>query len=284
MHFLFDIGGTRTRLAVSRGLDEVGEKLIIDTPQDYDQAISIIKESAEKLLGGEKVISAAGGIASVLDKDKATLFRPPHLKQWQGKSLKKDLMEIFEANVYLENDTDMAGLGEAVCGAGKNERILAYITMSTGIGGSRIVDQKIDVYSFGFEPGHQIIDLDGTVCPECRAFEDPEGVGHWEALCSGAAIKRRFGQEPKDITDESIWSEIIDLICVGLNNTVVFWSPDIIVLGGGLLRSQFIDTGRIEDKLRTLISIFPEPPKIKKAELGDLSAVYGAMSYLKTLN
>jgi glucokinase len=53
------------------------------------------------------------------------------------------------------------GLGEAVFGAGKGREIVVYMTISTGVGGARIVGGKIDASAMGFEPGHQIIDACG---------------------------------------------------------------------------------------------------------------------------
>ena len=73
---------------------------------------------------------------------------------------------ILLTDGYLANDSDLDGLGEATVGAGKGFNIVAYITVSTGIGGVRIVGGKIDVSTYGFEPGHQIIDADGSIYSE----------------------------------------------------------------------------------------------------------------------
>ena len=80
-------------------------------------------------------------------------------------------------------------------GAGKGEEIVAYIKVSTGIGGVRIVDGKIDRNILGFEPGYQIIDPTGTLCPIC------DSAGHLKSHVSGAALEARFNKRAYKITD-----------------------------------------------------------------------------------
>ena len=63
----------------------------------------------------------------------------------------------------IANDTAVVGLGEAHRGAGIGYNIVTYITVSTGVGGTRIVDGRIDRRIYGFEPGHQTIDIDNSV-------------------------------------------------------------------------------------------------------------------------
>lgn len=59
--------------------------------------------------------------------------------------------------MFLANDADLVGLGEAVYGAGKGYKVVAYFTVSTGVGGARIVNKRIDKGVFSFEPGWQYV-------------------------------------------------------------------------------------------------------------------------------
>src|SRR3989338_8976857 len=222
MFLLFDIGGTHMRFAVSKDGKELGELKIIPTPKDnFEEGMRIIQETARELLGEEKIEAVVGGLAGTLNKERAVFSRAPHMRGWIEKPLKKELEMLFHVPVYLENDAALAGLGEAVRGAGQSYGIVAYGTVSTGVGGARVVDGRIDRNTGGFEPGHQIINYDG----------DARTLGEH---VSGSRFLRRFGKKPEEISDIAVWEETAQLLAVGLRNTVLHWSPEVVVLGGPL--------------------------------------------------
>jgi glucokinase len=280
MYLLFDIGGTKMRLALSDG-EKLSESVILPTPQKFDEGISLFIKTVKELTKGEKLKLSVGGIRR-LDKTKSMLVPDFRLPDWSGKPLKEKLVEVTSAPVYLENDTALVGLGEALQGAGKGFRIVAYLTVSSGVGGVRIVEGKIDKNIYGFEPGHQIIDLDWSKHPELKDLEK-EGFGQLEAYISGVSLEKRFGKLPKDINDEVLWDEVEQILAFALKNTVVYWSPEVIVLGGGMFGSPGISIDKVKNKLEKTLKIFPEIPKIKKAELGDIGGLYGSLYYLKQL-
>ncbi|HYA32141.1 MAG TPA: ROK family protein, partial [Thermodesulfovibrionales bacterium] len=230
--------------------------------------------AAQELSAGQKIRAAAGGVAGPLDREKTRLVRSPHVSGWIGKPLKEELQRILGAPVYLENDAAMAGLGEAAYGEGKGKRIVVYVTVSTGVGGARIVDGEIDTSAMGFEPGHQIIDGGGTLCPECKSVP-----GYLERCVSGSAIERRYGKKADEIDDPKVWDEAARFLAYGLNNSIVHWSPEVVILGGSVM--QKIPLGRVREYLTDILKIFPEPPLIRKAVLGDFVGLYGALQFLR---
>ena len=271
MYLLFDIGGTKTRIAVSKnGKSFVKQKTFL-TPKKFNDGIAAIKKTAEELSAGQKIKSVCGGVAGPLDRKKEFLTAA-NMRDWTNKPLKKRLEKIFSAPVFLENDAALAGLGEVHFGAAKNKKIVAYITVSTGVGGSRIVDGKIDANFLGFEPGYQIIDACGQICKKCDN-------GHLLDHISGDALKKHFGAEPKKIFDPKINNDLAWWLAVGLNNSIVHWSPEIVVLGGSVM--NIIPLDRVRQYLKNFLKIFPVAPKIKKAALGDLGGLYGALVLLK---
>lgn len=260
------------RLAVSEDLKNFSKTQILETPQNYEEGIALFKKKAKELTHGQKIEAIAGGIAGPFDEKKRALVASPQLKDWIGKPFKKSLEQEFSAQVYIENDAALAGLGEAIYGAGRGYPVVAYLTVSTGVGGARLVNGKIDEKTIGFEPGHQIIDADKTLCPEC------DGV-HLGAMINGRSFEKRFGQRAENIDDPEVWSKTVKYLAYGLHNVTVFWSPEIIVLGGGVMRK--IEIVKVEEELRKTLQIFPEIPVLKKAELGDLGGLWGAMVFLK---
>lgn len=271
MYLLFDIGGTNTRITVSDGKN-LGSIKIIPTPQDFESGIQILKHEIDQLLDGQLVEKVAGGITGLLDIHKTMLIKSPHLFGWVNQPLKETFEKLFDAPAYLENDAALGGLGEATKGAGQNHNIVAYITVSTGVGGVRIVDQKIDKNALGFEVGHQIILPDGPAC-------DCGGKGHWETMVAGSYLERIYKQKPEDIQDETVWNEVIRYLSIGLVNIIVHWSPDIIVLGGPIVKQVSLNS--VKSQVQENLTIFPQIPSIVLATLGDKGGLYGALKYLK---
>ena len=171
----------------------------------------------------------------------------------------------------------MAALGEAHHGAGRGFDIVTYVTVSTGVNGARIVHGAIDEKSFGFEMGHQIIDPDKTL------VKDAPGI-YLEDLISGTGVHVRTGKLPKEIHDPEFWDECARILAIGLNNAIDFWSPDVVVLGGSMITGDpAIPIDATQKYLREYLTIIPQIPEIKKAELADVGGLWGALAYLKII-
>lgn len=269
MKLVFDIGGTNLRVAVSSDSQTILRSKTIPTPKDFEEGIQSIKEISENLLEGGNIDSSSGGIAGTLDLSKTMLVNGPHIQNWINKPLKAELERALGVTVKLENDTALGGLGEAKFGAGKESNIVAFIAIGTGLGGVRIVDGQIDKNFLGFEPGHQIIHPEGNLC-------DCGGKGHLESYISGPYLQKLYNQRPENITDSSVWDTVAKNLALGLTNTSVHWSPDLIILGGSVAQSISIES--VQKYLKEYLTIFPEPPQIKKASLGKDAGLFGALA------
>jgi glucokinase len=270
MHILLDIGGSNTRLAISHYGRVFCEPVIYETPQNFDEAIKKIKETFYAMTNEKKASKIICGLPGSLDKKKSKLVNAPHLKKWIKKPIKRTLEKEFRAEVHLENDAALVGLGEANVGPGRGYNIAVYITVSTGVGGVRIVDGKIDNNSLGFEPGHQIIDVQEHI---------KGNGGELEQIVSGSGIRARYKKNPEEIDDPSFWKHITKYIAYGLHNVTTHWSPDIIIVGGSIMKSISITLLRTEYK--KICKVFHTLPKIEKAYLDNIGGMYGALAVLR---
>lgn len=173
-YLLFDIGATNTRVAVSQDGKQFGKPAIFKTLKSFEEGVDEFIKVAKGLGGDPKLV--AGGIAGPLNTSKTGIVNTSNLAGWNDKDLKIKLENAFQAKVFLENDTAMVGLGEAVQGPGKGFEIVVYITISTGVNGVRVVNKKIDENEMGFEMGEQIINDGKTL----------------EQLISGTAIEKKI--------------------------------------------------------------------------------------------
>lgn len=277
MFLLFDIGGTNMRLAISRDGKTFEDPKIVPTPERFADGIAALCSIATELAGGESLAGVVGGIPGSLNREKTMLLRSPNLSDWAGKPLAAELKKCLQTPVTLQNDAALVGLGEATVGAGKGYNIVVYLTISTGVGGARIVGEKIDVNTFGFEPGHQIIDPTGTLCPDCVG-----SPGTLETRISGTSLMQRFGKHAKEVSDPVVWKQLAQCLAYGLNNTILHWSPDVVVLGGSMITGEpAISLERTSEYLKEVLDIFPELPPLKKAELADTGGLHGALAMIK---
>jgi glucokinase len=276
MYILFDIGGTNMRIAATRDGESFSEPVVISTPKLFEDGMELLASYAKKLSSGEKIEGIVGGVAGTLSRDKGTLIASPNLPRWIGNPLRGKLRDLLDAPVYIENDAAMVGLGEATYGAGKGFDVVAYLTISTGVGGARIIHNTIDEASNGFEPGHEIIDPDNTLCPECEGND-------LESYISGTAVSKRFGKKPYEILDPQIWDQMAKFLAYGLNNVIAFWSPNVIVLGGSMMKKVGIPVEGVRKHLQEIFRITPAIPQIEKAQLGDLGGLWGALAQIKNI-
>jgi predicted NBD/HSP70 family sugar kinase len=110
---------------------------------------------------------------------------------------------------------------------------LVYVTLSTGVGGAVLIDGKLYRGAGGAhpEPGHQVV-------PNEFGAPDPVpcacgATNCLEALISGRALERRFGQPPATLPAE-VWKQVGRILGHGLRNLATLYAPRRIVLGGGV--------------------------------------------------
>jgi glucokinase len=189
-----DVGGTQLRVAVLRGktlLSRIGLLIEVDSApsaliprmtQAIHQALREAKTSLDQIAG------IGVGIPGPVNGDTGVVYEITNIPGWNDVPLRNILAQKFgnATPVFVENDANVAGLGEYVFGAGRGYSHIVYLTVSTGIGACVIVDGKIlrGVSGTAGELGHIIIDWEGDPC-NCG------NIGCLESIASGIAIARR---------------------------------------------------------------------------------------------
>lgn len=211
------------------------------------------------------------------------------LPGWEGGDLVTGIESEFNVQVAVENDADAAALAEARWGTAKYKQRLIYVTVSTGIGGGIVLSGELYRGAEGAHPelGHQIIDASGPRC-YCKAN------GCWESLASGAAIVSWVKEQMPDIAAETA-EEVCalagqgDLLAqramaregyylgLGLANLVSMFTPDMIALGGGVMKSGHLFLNRALEVLREVCTQVPaEHTQVALASLGSNVGLAGA--------
>jgi predicted NBD/HSP70 family sugar kinase len=275
-YLLLDIGGTRTKVAITEDLESILEVKSFKTPSSFKEGVESIKKMVSTMNVKTPILAVVGGVRGRLTEDHSGILNDGVLNGWIGHSIVGALGKHFNTPVYLENDSALAGLGEAVFGAGKGIENVVYHTISSGVGGIKVVNGKLDESSAVFEPGHQILDIDRTVLGD-------DITPTLENLVSGLAVEARTGTKPTDIPQEdTIWDELAEYLGQGLRNTILYWSPDVIILGGSMMVGDpKIPIESVRKYTVEVLDNFVECPFITEAILEDNAAIYGGMAYLK---
>ena len=245
---------------------------------------------------------AAIGVASPgpLDPHTGYILKTPNIKEWQNFPLGPNLTKHFNVPAFVDNDANLAALGEWKFGAGKGHHHLLYLTISTGVGGGVITDDHLlqGYHGLATELGHTILDPDGPLC-SCGF------AGHLEAFSSGPAIVKYVIAEleagassrlklNKNLTAQSVadaathgdalaisaYQRAGEYLGIAVANFLTSFDPSIVVFGGGVSQvgSLLFDAFRSSLKKRIFHPRYLENLKIEMAALGDDAGLLGALA------
>lgn len=210
---VFDIGGTNMRMALAED-DVLRDVQKTPTPKDPEDALAQLTMFAE----GKGVQEAVGGVAGII-KD-GTVLDSPNLRSWEGFAFGVSLEEALGASVRVYNDAELAGIGEALSGAGKGYKRVGYLAIGTGVGGALVVVGEEGPRIEGNEPG--------------RLVMDPLSGRTLESFVGGAALAAEFHARP-ELLPQDAYDERLPLLTRGIEALAALWRPDIFILNGPLV-------------------------------------------------
>ncbi len=190
---------------------------------------------------GPPVGRAVIGLPGVIDHEAELLVAAPNLPQaWLPFLTDAWLTEQTGLAVSLANDCDLAAVGEANFGAGTSCRDVVYVTVSTGVGAGIVLGDRLmrGRYSGG-EIGHTVVD---------RAITLGGGDGTVEGLGSGTAVGQAMRAIGLDLSGASmtdavrsgdpraqaVFDQAMESVGLGIVNLCWLFSPQMIVIGGGV--------------------------------------------------
>ena len=131
MFLSIDIGGSYTRIALSKDGKSIDKKVKYETPKKYDDGIDLLVEQIEELTGGKIPKALTLAAASPIDYEKGVMTKAPNLPSYKGHSIRKELELRLRAKVYLENDAAIGALGEA--SKRPRSKILGFVNLEPAL-------------------------------------------------------------------------------------------------------------------------------------------------------
>src|ERR1700721_1396165 len=167
-----DLGGTNLRIAAVGTDGGMLEKVTLGTnlASGPDHVVSEMCDAIVRLSGkyrsGGSFLGVGAGIPGVLDLEAGTVRKSANLAGWSGYPVREEIERRLGAPFFLDNDGNMAALGEQWLGAARDVANMAMLTLGTGIGGAIILNGKIfhGMNGMAGEFGHVPIEPEGVPC------------------------------------------------------------------------------------------------------------------------
>ena len=296
-----DLGGTKIYTALVDLDGNVKKEIIIRTEAEQGEIAVLNKilntiDTVIENVDINEVLAIGVGSPGPLDVKNGLIVYTPNLP-FKNFNIVSPIKEKYNLPTYLDNDANVATLGEFMFGAGKGTENMVFVTASTGIGGGAIINGKLFRGSTGnaLEIGHMTVMKGG---PRCGCGND--GCG--ESLGSGTAIMRRANEAVNsnaetalknynEVTAKEVFTEAkngdrvaseiltnaLSYLGITVANIANTFDPDMIVIGGGVVNGGEIvlETIKQEVKNRCLRSISSNC-KIEKAMLDGKAGMLGA--------
>jgi glucokinase len=293
-----DLGGTNI---VSAVVDEKGRVLGKDKrPTEAPLgAVGVMNRIADSVkaasensgLPWKSHQSIGIGSPGPLNPKKGIILYTPNLN-WKNVHLTAYLNKKTGKKVSLENDANLAALGETWIGAGKSEKFVLCVTLGTGVGGGFIIDGKIYEGAWGVSNhiGHVVVDPYGPQAPYgnqgiLEQYASATGIVR---MATRAGLKPARSEKLEAYTFQKmaekgnpkalkVYEEAGTMLGVGLTSAIHLLNPGMIIFAGGVAGAGdlLFKPMRRELKKRCFASHL-KGLKFRTAKLGDNMGVVGA--------
>ena len=293
---VIEIGGTKLQFALGDGTGVIAKRLRfhVDKARGAEGIRARIAEVLPPLVGEHDAAGVAAGFGGPVDWRSGRIARSHQIEGWSDFELGPWLEQIAGVPAVVDNDANVAALGEAWRGAGAGMNPVFYVTLGSGVGGGLVVEGKIfhGATPGESELGHVRLDKSGVIV---------------EQRCSGWAVDRRIrrlreegvksllvdwlpatpGGEAKllakaltagDTVAQQVLNEAAEDLAFALSHVTHLVHPQVVVVGGGLsLVGELLRVAVASALPRFVMEVFHGGPAVRLAALGEDAVPVGAL-------
>lgn len=301
-----DFGGTKLTAGIllPDGRQWTNKERIYTRPDiNAAEELRLMGDLGDKVLAGRQPAGIGISFGGPVDFARQRVRRSDHVPGWENVPLAAIITERFAAPAVMDNDANMAALGEHVYGAGRECQTLLYVTVSTGVGGGWILAGRVWRGTRGMagEIGHMVVDPAGPRClcgkKGCverlasgpfmaqdavqRLLERPgEGDILRQMIAESGASGETVGRAATagDVIAQEILQRGARALGIGLGNAANLMDPERIILGGGVTRAGAAWWAMVRAAAQaTMLADIGETPVVP-AGLGDDAPLWGAVA------
>ena len=303
-----DLGGTNLRVGAINENGAMFDQLSLETLAERGR-----EDVVDRLAGGilelvarwKQHYTLAGigvGIPGIIKLEEGIVVASPNLPGWENFNIRSRIFRRLNSPFFLDNDANLAALGEKWMGVGKNVKHLCLMTMGTGIGGGLILDGKIwhGLTGMAGELGHVTIYPEGRICKcgsrgclEAYAAASAVVIAAQELLEAGKAspgLKKLADSGSRltsaliyqlakdgDFSAKNIFVEVGKALGIAIAILTNIFDIDTFVLGGGAVDAwDAFEPSMLEEVFNRSYVYRNSPRWIVKSSLGGQAGIYGA--------
>lgn len=284
-----DVGGTKIAAALVTEGSGSGTVITTPTPTGAPSAVlaAIEAVAAELIADAEAAPVAVGvGLPGLVNSETGVIVSAANLP-WANTQVAAPLAANLRLPVFIGNDANAAALGEKWFGKASGVDRFVCITIGTGIGSGVVIGGALlpDNRERSVELGHIIVKVDGPPCG-CGSR------GCLETLAAGPSIARRMRERyGREMSSEEVFGaakagdpqaqeallDAINYMAVGAVNAWRLFSPDLLILAGGVASAGAQLLTPLRERLRALAPLEPEiAAATELSELDNRAGVLGA--------
>lgn len=290
-----EIGGTKLQIVCGHADGTVlSTHRFVVKREEGAMGIRATIETVLKEYSADEIAAIGVGFGGPVNRLAGKIETSFHIEGWSGFAIKDWLTSLMPVPVFIENDANVAALGEAIHGAGKEFENVLYITLGSGVGGGLVINRKLyhgDIPG-ELEIGHIQMDRNGTTLQDrCSGWAVDEKIRTAVAANPGSVLAKLIdGQKnseavflnealkANDPIAEQIFEQTIDDLAFGLSHAIHLLHPQVVVLGGGLSFLGGALVINLTTKLSSyLMKAFAPGPQIKLAQLKEKAVPVGAL-------
>ncbi|WP_231505572.1 ROK family transcriptional regulator [Bacillus sp. EB01] len=302
-----DIGGTKVKTVIC----DLGGKILASSSFKTQ---SFLEKGLLKQIGKEvdvliqksgidsaKILGMGAGVPGITETERGVVVEAPSLN-WVRYPFITEAKEIFPFPVYVDNDVNVAALGEQWLGNARSKGNVLFIAVGTGIGSGIIIHNKLyrGGSSAAGEIGYMVTDKNEMKSDFKPVFHR---YGYLESVAGGKAIGTKLTKEilkqpghplfeeakagelpgemafklakTGDQTARTVLDDVVEHLAYGIINAASLLNPEVIILGGGVFKSAEM----LMPDLRKIVNQYlPSQVELKVSKLGDNAGALGAVS------
>lgn len=294
-----DVGGTNIKAGAVSEQGRIFNERQITTEADQgpDHVIDRMIRVAQEIAEGAEIRGAGIGFPGQIDVERGIVHFSPNLPKWKEIPVTSRIREKINCPVVIDNDANLAALGEYAYGAGRGSRFMLMVTLGTGVGGGLVFNGEIfrGADDLAGEFGHMTVDYNGYTCTCGRKgcieeYASIRGIVRLvqDRLDAGAESSLR---EVENLTPREIYHDAVngdklaieafyqagDFLGIALTDVANLLNIERVVVGGGVANAGnfILEAARGRVKKDALPSS-GRSVDIVKAQLGNSAGLTGA--------
>lgn len=295
--FGIDIGGTKSILLLTDlNGNVVAQKKISSHHNELDSLSHILQEAdaflSEAGIERDRIVGTGIGAPGITEYKTGVVVAAPAL-DWFEVNLRNAFREALKTPVFIDNDVNMAVLGEKWKGNGAQYSSVVQVSIGTGIGAGLILEGSVyrGAHNYAGEIGYFQVDpfaVRKGVIQEFGALEDkasgrgiakvatglldsfPNSILRGKNVTSEDVFRAALDKDPLAV---EVIDGLISHISFTITNILSLVDPDVVILGGGVAQSMLPYLQTLTSRVQDMV---PIPVNIVPAQLGEDASAFGA--------